>query len=160
MALGVAGTVELSDVLEGELIEIVVIPDDDSLTVSVERRTFPEPSDRLPELVEGNDVSILLGAGVYEQEMYWVKGNGFTLTGQAGESCDSIDGWTVNTGDVLVEGNGATFRNIQFGASVTVKGNNRFINCCFNGRLIIFGNNADIGGDDDDGDDDDDDDDD
>jgi hypothetical protein len=157
VALGVAGTVELSRVLDGELIEITVEPGDDSLSVSVERRTSPVGMGAIPLVVEGNGVSIKVGAGFYEQGL-WVKGNKFTLVGEAGEGCGTRDGWTVITGEVLVEGNSATFRNVHFAGPVTIKGNNpRFINCCFGDQLVIFGNNASVGGKGDDHDDDDDD---
>jgi hypothetical protein len=157
---GIAGTIELSDVAEGELIEIIVTPGDDSLSLAVERRTTPDPSDELPIEIDGNNVSIKLGAGVYDQTLT-VRGNHFTLVGEAGESCDDPNGWTTITGDVDVDGNKATFRNIRFEGNVELRGNKaQFINCCFGGSLVIFGNKADIDGDgNDDGDDDDDDDD-
>lgn len=160
--LGVAGTVELARVLDGELIEIAVTPAARSLSVVVARRVLPDPSGRLPRVIEDNNVSILLPAGNYDQGL-WVKGNNFTLVGEAGESCARPAGWTVITGDVLVEGNNATFRNIQFAGVVTIKANNpRFINCCFGDELLVFGNRGERGNRDDDrrGDDDDDDDDD
>lgn len=161
--LGVAGTIELLAVADGELIEIAVEPRSGSLTVAIERRTKPAPSGDLPSNIEGNNVSIRLPAGTYDQALS-VRGNNFTLVGEAGSTCDTADGWTVITGDVTVKGNNATFRNIRFAGSVTLQGNNaRFIHCCFGGRLIVFGNNTDIGdtggkhdNDDDDHDDDDD----
>lgn len=158
-SLGVVGIVELSDVGEGELIEISVEPGGDSLTVKVERRTTPEPADSLPTTIDGNNVSILLSAGVFAQDLT-VLGNKFTLTGEAGDGCDDTDNWTVIDGAVILNGNKATFRNILFLGPVEIHGNSaRFINCCFDDQLVIFGNNASVNGDDDDNDDDDEDDD-
>lgn len=158
--LGVAGTVEISGVVANELIEIIVQPGNGSLTVTVVRRAIPNPMDVLPQIIDGNNISIRLLAGLYEQGLI-VDGNNFTLVGSAGENCGDQVGWTVITGDVLVEGNNATFRDIMFLGDVTLKGNNaRFINVCFGGQLIVFGNNADFDDDDDDNDDDDNDDDD
>lgn len=82
--LGVAGTVELSNVLDGELIEILVETDDDSLTISVERRTTPEPCDSLPEIIYANNVSIRVEAGLFDQGLE-IRGNNFTLVGEAGD---------------------------------------------------------------------------
>lgn len=160
--LGVAGSIEILRVTADELIEIVVEPSADSLTISVERRTAPDPAGELPRIISNNNVSILLPAALYDQGLT-VNGNNFTLVGVAGNSCGSALGWTVIAGDVLVNGNNATFRNIQFAGSVTLRGNNtRFINCCFDGELIVFGNNTvpDDGNDNDDDNNDDDDDDD
>jgi len=155
VALGVAGTVELTKVLDGEVIEILVEATDNSLTVSVERRSTPSPSDVLPEVITGNNVSIHLPAGVFKQNLT-VSGNNFTLTGEAGQNCNDQAGWTVIDGKVLVNGNNATFQNIMFAGPVELHGNNaHFINCCFGDKLIVFGNNANVGGDDHaDGDDD------
>jgi hypothetical protein len=159
--LGVIGTVELTDVLEAELIEILVEADDESLTISVVRRATPDPVGELPEIVDGNNVEIFLEAGVYDTDLT-VDGNNFTLVGEAGENCDD-EGWTTLTGNVTILKNNATFRNIRFEGTVEVQGNNAsFINVCFDGQLLIFGNNTDVNGDDDDngngnGDDDDDD---
>lgn len=157
--LGVAGTVEISGVAANELIEIIVQPGNGSLTVTVVRRATPNPMDALPQIIDGNNTSIRLQAGLYEQGLI-VNGNNFTLVGSAGENCGDQSGWTVIIGDVLINGNNATFRNIMFLGDVTLSGNNtHFINVCFGGQLIVFGNNADFDDDDDDGDDDDDDDD-
>jgi len=157
--LDVAGTIELSDVADGELIEILVDPADESLTISVVRRADPDPTGSLPDVIEGNNVSILLGAGVYDQGLE-VRGNNFTLVGEAGDDCDDTDGWSVITGPVIVLGNNATFRNIMFEGPIELRGNNpRFIDCCLGGALEVFGNGAkfDDEDDDDDGDGDDDD---
>jgi hypothetical protein len=137
--LGIAGTVELSDVHDGELIEILIEPTDVSLTVSVERRTTPEPADDLPVVVVDNDISIRLPAGRFVQDLT-VMGDNFTLVGEAGEGCGNTSGWTVIDGEVLVTGNNTTFRNILFGGLVELRGNNaRFINCCFGVELVLFG---------------------
>lgn len=149
VGLGIAGTVELSDVLEGELIEILVEPTDDSLTISVLRRTMPDPAMVLPEIIEDNNVSLSIPAGLYEQGLE-VRGNKFTLVGEAGEGCDDVDGWTEITGEVVILGNAATFQNIKFSGPVELHGNAaRFINCCFGDVLEIFGNAVKIGDDDD-----------
>lgn len=156
--LEVTGTVELSNVTDAELIEIEVEADDDSLTISVIRRATPEPADDLPSLIpqNQNNVEIFLDAGTYDNDLT-VLGNNFTLVGEAGDDCDD-EGWTVLSGDVVIDGNNATFRNIIFLGNVEVlKNNTNFINVCFDGELVIFGNNTEF--DDDDGDDDDDDDD-
>lgn len=137
--LGIAGTVELSDVRDGELIEILIEPTDVSLAVSVERRTIPEPSNDLPPVVEHDDVSIRLPARRLVQDLT-VIGDNFTLVGEAGEGCDDASGWTVIDGEVLLSGDNATFRNILFSGLVELRGNNaRFINCCFGDELLVFG---------------------
>jgi len=142
VALGIAGTVELRGVLDGELIEILIVPTDVSLTVSVERRTMPEPSNDLPAVVEGDDVSIRLPAQQFVQNLT-VMGDRFTLVGEPGEGCQDPSGWTVIDGEVLVNGDNATFRNILFSGRVELRGNSaRFINCCFGNELVVFGNGA------------------
>jgi len=152
--LGVTGTVELTNVLDAEIIEILVQADDESLSISIVRRSTPDPIDDLPDVIDDNNVEIFLPAGTYDTNLT-VDGNNFTLVGEAGEDCDD-EGWTVITGDVLILKNNATFRNVRFEGLVEVEGNNAdFINVCFGEQLIIFGNNTDI---DDSGDDDDDDD--
>lgn len=159
--LDVTGSVTLSNILEAELIEIEVDADDDSLTISVVRRATPDPTDELPSLIpqNANNVEIFLGEGTYDNNLT-VLGNNFTLVGEAGEDCDD-EGWTVLSGDVVIDGNNATFRNVIFLGDVQVLANNtRFINVCFGGQLVIFGNNTDFGDDDDDDDDNGDDDDD
>ena len=139
--LGVAGTIELSDVVEGELLEILVEPRDDSLTITVERRATPIPSNDLPDVIQGNNVTLSVPAGLYDHGLE-VRGNNFTLVGEAGDDCGT-NGWTEIDGDVLVLGNNATFRNIQFAGLVEVRGNDaRFINCCFGDLLEVFGNGA------------------
>lgn len=153
--LGVIGTVELTDVLVAELIEILVQADDDSLTISVVRRATPDPVGELPEVIDGNNVEVFLEAGIYDGDLT-VDGNNFTLVGEAGDDCDDVVGWTTLTGDVLILKNNATFRNIRFEGLVEVEGNNtKFINVCFGGQLVIFGNNTDVNGGGDDEDDDD-----
>jgi len=153
--LGVSGTITLDNVVEAELIEILVETSDDSLTISILRRLTPDPVAELPVLISGNNVTIFLPAGIYDQTLT-VDGNNFTLVGEAGDDCDAT-GWTVITGDVFILKNDATFRNVRFEGSVEVQGNNaRFINTCLDGTLLIFGNNTEFD-DDDNGDDDDDD---
>jgi hypothetical protein len=137
--LGVAGTVELTDVLDGEFIEIEVEPRNNSLTITVKRRATPVPSGDLPTVISDNNVNILLPAGTFDQDLT-VLGNNFVLTGVAGESCDDPTGWTVITGRVVVEGNNAVFRNILFEGPIELRGNNaRFINSCIGDELIVFG---------------------
>ncbi len=142
--LNVAGTAEIGDVIDGELIEIEVAVSDESLSIGIVRRVEPgPPGGDLPGVVTENNVSIKIDEGVYEQDLT-VLGNNFTLAGEAGEDCDD-DGWSVIDGHVQVNGNNATFRNIAFEGSLEVRGNNaKFINCCFNGQLIVFGNNVGI----------------
>ena len=147
--LGVAGTLELADVADGELIEILVEPSDGGLRVALERRATPDPSGDLPTEIRGNNVSIMLPAGAFAEDLS-VHGNNFTLVGQAGDGCDDPNGWTVIEGAVSVDGNNAVFRDVYFAGPVELRGNNaRFINCCFNGTLVIFGNGARVGGEDD-----------
>lgn len=139
VGLGIAGTLELSNVLGGELIEIVVQPTSNSLTVSVERRTTSALSEDLPTIIAANDVSIQLPVGEFVQTLT-VSGNNFTLVGVAGGTCNDAIGWTVIDGAVLVSGNNATFTNILFSSLVEVHGDNaRFINCCFGSDLVVFG---------------------
>jgi hypothetical protein len=140
---GISNTIELADVDEAELIEILVEATDESLTIFIERRTTPDGVDELPSVITENNVSIQVGAGVYEQDLT-VLGNNFTLVGEASDDCDAV-GWTVIEGSVLINGNNATFRNITFAGSVEVRGNNpRFINVCFGNELVVFGNNVQI----------------
>ena len=107
------------------------------------RRTTPDHVDELPSTISASDVSIHVGAGVYEQDLT-VLGNNFTLVGEAGDGCGA-EGWTVIDGGVLINGNNATFRNIAFGGPVEVRGNSpRFINVCFGNALVVFGNNVQI----------------
>lgn len=142
-SLGIAGTVEIVEVSDGELIEIEVAADDFSLAVNVVRRVKPTPGDVLPTLITGNNLSLQIGAGVYEQDLT-VAGNRFTLVGEAGDDCDD-EGWSVIDGKVVLTGNKATFRNIVFLGDVQVLGNAaQFINCCFDGELVIFGNATSI----------------
>lgn len=137
-SLSISGIVELKTVTDAELIELAVVVGADSLTVSVERRVKPAPGDQLPETIDENNVTIELPAGTYSQNLT-VNGNNFTLTGEAGDSCEAED-WTILDGDVLVKGNNATFRNVKFVGTVDVKANNtRFVNCCFDGVLVTFG---------------------
>jgi len=104
--LGVSGALELTNIVEAELIEILVETGDDSLTLSIVRRVTPDPVAGLPMVVSGNNVTIFLGEGIYNQSLT-VDGNNFTLVGEAGEDCDD-QGWTVITGEVLVLKNNAT----------------------------------------------------
>jgi hypothetical protein len=153
-ALGVSGTIELENVVAAELIEILVEADNDSLSISVSRRAIPDPTDVLPVVVTGNNVTILIPAGTYNQTLT-VQGNNFTLVGVAGDRCDA-SGWSVITGNMLIDANNATFRNIRFDGTVEVLGNNaHFINSCFGSSLVIFGNNTGFDDDDDDDSDDD-----
>lgn len=140
---GVIGSVAISDVVDGELIEIQVDTSDDSLALAVLRRAAPVPSDTLPTIVTGNDITIQIGGGLYNQDLT-VQGNNFMLVGEAGDECDE-PGWSVIEGEVLINGNNATFRNIVFEGGVQVRGNAaQFINCCFDGELVIFGNGIGI----------------
>lgn len=153
--LEVEGTVTISNVLDAELIEIEVDADDDSLSITIVRRATPDLGDDLPSVIpqNQNNVEIFLPAGTYANNLT-VIGNNFTLVGEAGDDCDD-EGWTLLSGDIVISGNNATFRNILFLGNVQVSGNNTsFINVCFDGQLIIFGRNTDFD-DDDDGDDDD-----
>ncbi len=137
-SLGLSNTITLETVTEDELIEIMVVVTDDSLSITVVRRAAPDPSDLLPDVICDNNVSIELPAEIYQQNLV-VVGNRFTLTGQAAEAC-SDEGWTVIEGDVLVLGNKATFRNVKFVGTVEVRGNRAaFINCCFDDTLVNFG---------------------
>ncbi len=150
--LGVSGTISLDNVVASEFIEIFVETDDDFLAISVVRRAAPDPVDTLPLVVTDNNVTILIPAGTYNQSLT-VDGNNFTLVGVAGTSCDS-SGWSTITGDVFIQKNNATFRNIRFDGVVEVSGNNaHFINSCFGSDLFIFGNGADFDDDADDGED-------
>jgi hypothetical protein len=123
--------------------KILVEATNDSLSVSIERRTTPDDVDDLPETIVDNDVSIQVGAGIDEQDLT-VLGNNFTLVGEAGEDCD-VEGWTVIDGTALINGSNATFRNIAFAGTVEVRGNSpRFINVCFGDALVVFGNNVQV----------------
>ena len=155
-SLGIAGSVQLLTVTDAELIEIEVAVGVDSLTISVERRATPQPGPALPSVIDDNNVTIQLPAGIYTQSLT-VNGNNFALVGAAGKDCSSTDGWTVIDGTVLVKGNNATFRNVMFLGTVEVRANNtKFINCCFDGSLVTFGKGHGHGGDKGDDEDDDD----
>ena len=155
--LGVSGTVEITNVTAGELIEIEVESTDERLSISVLRRAAFEPSDELPPMITRNNVHMVIGSGDYSQDLT-VRGNNFGLLGESGGSCGA-EGWTVISGDVLVLGNNAIFRNIAFTGDVRVMGSNsRFINTCFDGTFVRFGNGNVQGDDDDQGEDEDNDD--
>jgi hypothetical protein len=154
-SLGVSGSIELGDVEESELIEILVEAGDTSLSVAVVRRAGGDPDDELPAVIDANNVSVHLAAGTYDQTLT-VNANNFTLTGEAGDDCND-SGWSVITGQVVVDGNNAMFRDIRFDGPVEVRGNNAaFINCCFGDQLVVFGNRPQQNGGHDDDDDDDD----
>ncbi len=141
---GISSTIELDDVVEGELIEILVEAGFNSLGITVVRREEPEPVDGLPQVIWDNKVTIFLPAGLYEQPLT-VNGNKFTLVGEAGDECSDLEDWTAIDGKVVINKNKATFRNIAFLDTVEVRGNTaQFIHCCFDGALMIFGNNTDI----------------
>lgn len=84
----------------------------------------------LPEVVTENNEGLYLPAGTYNQSLT-INGNSFILKGKAANTC-SESGWTVITGDVIINGNETTFKNIKFEGNVRKNGNNaQFINCCF-----------------------------
>ncbi|MFB3908802.1 MAG: hypothetical protein ACE15D_10405 [Candidatus Eisenbacteria bacterium] len=142
--LGMSGSVTIDNVDVGELIEISVETGHNGLAISVTRRERPSEIGSLPEIVEDNRATFLVHAGFYDQGLT-VRGNKFTLVGEAGDDCSDIDSWTVLAGPVVVEGNNATFRNVSFEGPVQVLGNNaRFIHCCIGGSMLLFGNNTDI----------------
>lgn len=144
-SLGLTNTAELTDVVEGDVIELLVEVGEDSLGITITRRTTPDPSDALPEVICDNNVSIELAAGLYQQNLA-VVGNKFLLMGEAGDLCTD-DGWTTIEGDVTVNGNSATFKNIKFIGNVTVNGNKAtFINCCLDDALVNFGRREGNGG--------------
>ena len=126
---GISGTIELTDVVAGEVVEIEVQAGEGSLSIHVLR--FEQPVEPLlPTVIDENDVHIELPAGVYDQTLT-VNGNGFQLTGEASGDC-AEDGWTTITGAVVVQGNNASFTNIKFLGPVTVVGNNvSFSHVCF-----------------------------
>ena len=155
--LQVSGTVEISNVIAGELIEIEVAGTDERLSITVLRRAAFEPSDELPSMITRNNVHLVIGSGDHTEDLT-VRGNNFALLGESGASCGA-EGWTVISGDVLVLGNNAIFRNIAFTGDVRVMGNNaRFIHSCFDGTFLRFGNGNVQGEDDDQGEDEDNDD--
>lgn len=85
--------------------------------------------DELPSIVTDNDVKICLNPDTYNGYLT-VKGNNFTLIGKAGSACRS-KGWTKLTGDVTINGNNASFKNIKFTGNIDENGNNtRFVNTC------------------------------
>ena len=90
--LGLAGTIELVDVVDGELIEILVEVSDDSLSIQVVRRVAPGPSDMLPTEITDDDVSILLVAGDYDQ-----------VEGVQRDILPIVEGTTVNTKHGMVK---------------------------------------------------------
>jgi len=87
--------------------------------------------DYLPSLVTDNNVHICLESGVYNKNLT-VNGNNFSLFGAAGNNCADDRNWTILSGDVTINGNNATFRNIKFKGDIYKYGNNiKFNNCCF-----------------------------
>lgn len=141
--LGIGGTVEIHDVGEADLIEINVEASDESLSVVVVRRVSPESVDEIPEIIDDSNVTLQVSAGLYEQNLT-VLGNNYTLIGEAGDGCDT-EGWSVVDGEVLINGNGALFRNIAFEGTVEIRGNDTtFINCCFDGAITQFGNEVEM----------------
>lgn len=101
--------------------EIIVIEDDD-----------PEDCDwtyMLPSFISDNKVKICLEPRKYSNYLT-VNGNDFRLIGQAKDECyDS--GWAILSGDVTINGNDSTFKNIKFTGKIHENSNNiSFINCC------------------------------
>jgi hypothetical protein len=95
--------------------------------------------DFLPEVVGDENVSIRLAAGFHDHGLT-VNGNNLTLTGEAGDSCDSEEGWTTIGGTVDVNGSSAIFRNVMFPSPVELRGNAaHFINSCFGENLLVLG---------------------
>ncbi|MDF1556032.1 MAG: hypothetical protein P1P84_23355 [Deferrisomatales bacterium] len=139
---GIAGTIELTDVVAGEVVEIEVQAGAGSLSIQVLR--FEQPVEPLlATVIDENDVHIELPAGVYDQTLT-VNGNGLQLTGETGGDC-AEGGWTTITGAVVVQGNNASFTNIKFLGPVTVLGNNvRFSHVCFENKLLILGERPDV----------------
>jgi hypothetical protein len=88
------------------------------------------PIYQLPKVITENNTIHLLPAGIFNRGLT-VKGNNFSLTGNNVENCGSR-GQTVIKGDVVINGNNATFRNITFNGNVIENGNGtQFIDCCF-----------------------------
>jgi len=82
-------------------------------------------------LITDNDVNICLASGRYN-ETVTVNGNNFSLFGEAGNNCAVDTNWTILSGDVTINGNNATFRNIKFKGDIYKNGRNiTFNNCCF-----------------------------
>jgi hypothetical protein len=95
---------------------------------------FLQPKDvpiyQLPEIITENDAVYMLPAGIYNRGLT-VNGNNFSLSGNKVAACGSAN-QTVLLGDVVINGNNATFKNITFNGNVIKNGNGtRFIDCCF-----------------------------
>jgi len=139
---GIAGTIELTGVVEGEIVEIEVQAGEGKLSIDVLRYMEPDGS-MLPVVINENDVHLELPAGLYDQTLT-VKGSGFQLIGEAGADCAS-DGWTTIIGAVVIRGNNASFTNIKFLGPVTVLGDNvTFTHVCFENKLLILGDRPDV----------------
>ena len=161
---GIVGSIELTNVEDGEILALEVISGFDSLSLAVDRRISPTVEEVLPEIITENDVGLSLPAGLFDQDLT-IDGNAFSLTGEAGAACsienaDPVGGeegveviieedWTTIGGTVQINGYGAIFQNIKFLGPVEVRSKDAsFINCCFGGDLLIFGDTpaADTGG--------------
>lgn len=139
---GIAGTINLTGVVAGEVVEVEVQAGEGRLNIDVLRYTESGDSG-LPAVVREDDVHLELPAGRYDQTLT-VTGSGFQLVGEAGSDCAS-DGWTTISGAVVVRGNDASFTGIKFLGPVTVLGDNvSFTRVCFENRLLILGDSPDV----------------
>ena len=86
-SLNLAGSIELDNVLDGDLIEITVRPGVDSLSLTVVRRNAPDSTPTLPTEITDDNISIRLPAGDFTQDLK-VSGDKFTLVGVAGANCN------------------------------------------------------------------------
>jgi hypothetical protein len=128
---GVRGSIPISGVKPGELIEIAVRVDV-SVVITVSGRspstepprTPTEPSGTVLE-IRKNNVRYVLNAGTYTREIV-ILGNNVVLLGSAG--CSNR---TILTGSLTVRGNNALVQDVELRGSAIVSGNNaRFQDSC------------------------------
>ena len=142
----ITGTFRVDNVEISELLEIVVVVHTQSLSLSIIRRVKSSEIGMLPVSIEASNLNIQVPAGLHEQSLT-VDGDNFIMTGAEKEQLDSCisQAWTTITGNVSINGNNATFRNIKFLGDIEVKGNKvRFIHSCVRENFLIFGNESTI----------------
>ena len=138
------GTFNFENVEKGELVEIVVGAQTQSLSLSMVRRVKSTEAGILPVSIKDSDLNLRVPPGLFEQNLT-VDGENFVLSGAEKEQSDSCsnDGWTTITGKVSINGNNATFRDTRFLGEIEVGGNKvRFINSCIRENLLILGNES------------------
>ncbi len=149
---GVQGAVFLPDLKDGEIVELEVQAEQEGgkvkLRIDVVRWTDDGTSSPLPTVVNDDGVSIDLPPGTYDQTLT-VNGDDFRLVGTEAPAECGEEGWPTITGAVLLKGDRAFVNRVKFLGLVTVKGDDVEFGTevCFEGGLLILGDDAQVPGD-------------